>query len=100
VVALTVYMAICLTVKGNALTMPREDPEIISEITDIEIIAVNLSIRDLAILREKYGGDRWRKLKGKAYVLRKDGRAVLAEIHWYECHGIGRRDTKVKKELE
>jgi hypothetical protein len=80
--------------------MPRDEPEIVSEITDIEIIAVNVSIRVLAELRAKYGGRRWRKLKGKAYALRSDGRVVLAEVHFYECHGIGRRDIKVKKELE
>jgi hypothetical protein len=80
--------------------MPRPEPEIVSEITDIEVIAVNVSIRVLAMLREKYGGRRWRKLKGKAYALRNDGRTVLVEVHWYECHGIGRRDIKVKRELE
>jgi hypothetical protein len=61
--------------------MPQDPPEIISEITDIEVIAVNTSVRVLADLRAKYGGDRWRKLKGKAYVMRKDGRIVLAEVH-------------------
>jgi hypothetical protein len=80
--------------------MPPEEPELVSEITDIKAIAVNVSIRDLARLREKYGSTRWRKLKGKAYVLRTDGRIVLSEVHWYECHGIGRREVKVKKELE
>jgi hypothetical protein len=80
--------------------MPREEPEIVGDITDIEIIAVNLSIRELASLKEDYGGTRWRKLKGKAYVQRRDGRVVFSEVHWYECHGIGRRRMKVKKELE
>ena len=80
--------------------MSLEEPELVSEITDIEIIAVNVSIHDLAILREKYGGTRWRKLKGMAYVQNIDGSIVLAEVHWYECHGIGRRDIKVKRELE
>ena len=72
----------------------------ITEITEIEIIAVNLSIRDLAELRADYGGDRWHKLKGKAYIQRQDGRIVWAAVHWYECHSVGRRRTKVKKELE
>ncbi len=79
--------------------MPPSKPEIVSEITDIEIIAVNTSIRALPRLRQQYGGTRWRKLKGKAYVM-KDGRAVLAEIHWYECTGIGRREERVKFYLE
>jgi hypothetical protein len=80
--------------------MPKEEPELVSDITDIEIIAVGSSIRDLADLRREYGGDRWRKLKGKAYVLDEMGNTVLAEVHWYECHGIGRRRMKVKEELE
>jgi hypothetical protein len=29
-----------------------------------------------------------------------DGTLVLAELHWYEAHGIGRRDMKVKRLLE
>lgn len=33
--------------------MPHEEPEIIGDITEIEIIAVNLSIRDLAQLRRR-----------------------------------------------
>ena len=79
--------------------MPKEEIEIIGEITDIEIIAVNTSIRVLDQLRRRFGGDRWRKLKGKAYVVRH-GRVVFAEIHWYECHGIGRRRMKVTEYLE
>ena len=80
--------------------MPIYDFELVSEITDIETIAIGSNIRILDRLRQRYGGKRWRKLKGKAYIRRKDGRVVLAEVHWYECHGIGQRDLKVKKELE
>jgi hypothetical protein len=80
--------------------MPRNEPELLSDITDIETIAVGSSIRELADLRAKYGGTRWRKLKGKAYVADEAGNAVLTEVHWYECHGIGRRQMKIKKELE
>jgi hypothetical protein len=79
--------------------MPPKPPEIVSEITDIEIIAVNTSIRDLARLKSQYGGDRWRKLKGFAYVM-KQGTVVLAEVHWYECTGIGQREMRVKDYLE
>jgi hypothetical protein len=86
--------------KVNRLTMPREEPEIIGEITDIEIIAVGTSIRNLAQLRRQYGGTRWRKLKGKAYVVDEHDDVVLAEVHWYECHSIGRREIKVKEDLE
>lgn len=75
-------------------------PEIIGEITDIEIIAVGSSIRNLEALRRRYGGTRWRKLKGNAYVIDEEGNTVWAEVHWYECHGIGRREMKVKRVLE
>jgi hypothetical protein len=80
--------------------MPRTEPELLSEITNIEVIAVNTSIRVLASLRAKFGGNRWRKLKGVAYVRTADGEEFWAEVHWYECHGIGRRDMKVKRPLE
>jgi hypothetical protein len=75
--------------------MPPSKPDIVSEITEIETIAINRSIRELARLKKQYGGNRWRKLKGKAYVM-KNGQAILAELHWYECTGIGR----VKRELK
>ena len=78
--------------------MPYDEPEILGEITDIEIIAVSTSIRDLAELRREYGGTRWRKLKGIAFV-RENDKEFWAEIQWYECHGIGRRRTKVKRRL-
>lgn len=78
--------------------MPRNEPELLSEIRDIEIIAVGSSIRDLAALRKEYGGTRWRKLKGIAFV-RENDNEFWAEVHWYECHGIGRRRLKVKRRL-
>jgi hypothetical protein len=80
--------------------MPRSEVEVLSDIRNVEIIAVNTSIRMLARLREQYGGTRWRKLKGIAFVRTVDGEEFWAEIHYYECHGIGRRDTKVVRELE
>ena len=76
------------------------DFELLSDITDIEIIAVSNQIRDLAKLQEEYGQGRWRKLKGKAYIREVDGAVILAEVHWYECHGIGRRRMKIKRYLE
>ncbi len=72
------------------------DFEIVSEITDIETIAVGTGIRERARLRKFYGKGRWRKLKGIAQVRLADGTIRLAEIHWYEAHGIGKRDFKLK----
>ena len=74
--------------------------EIISEITDIETIAAGSSIRDIARLRRRYGKGRWRKLKGIARVWLRSGRIRLAELHWYEAHGIGKREMKRKRYLD
>ena len=62
--------------------------EIISEITDIESIAVGSSIREIARLRKQFGAGRWRKLKGVATVRLVNGRIRKVELHWYEAHGI------------
>ncbi|HEU0143368.1 MAG TPA: hypothetical protein VFQ47_01165 [Nitrososphaera sp.] len=72
------------------------DFKIVSEITDIETIAAGTGIRDRARLRKLYGRGRWRKLKGVAKVHLKSGRIRLAEVHWYEAHGIGKREFKLK----
>jgi len=74
--------------------------EIISEITDIERIAVGSSIRDLARLRKQFGKGRWRKLKGIATVRLANGRIRKVELHWYEAHGIGKRKLKIKRYLD
>jgi len=74
--------------------------EIISEIVGIEIVAVGRSIRDLARLNKVHGDGRWRKLKGRASVRLPSGRVRLAELHWYEAHGIGKRDYKIKRYLD
>jgi hypothetical protein len=74
--------------------------EIISEITDIEVIAVGSAIHDLARLRKQYGRGRWRKLKGIATVRLRSGRIRLAELHWYEAHGIGKKEIKRKRYLD
>ena len=70
-----------------------------SEITGIQVIATGRKLRLLPWLGRLYGKDRWRKLKGMALVELPDGRVVEAEIHWYEAHGIGRVDMKIKRLL-
>ncbi len=47
--------------------------DILGEIDDIEIIAVNRSIRELDRLQKNYGSGRWRKLKGIATIQLEDG---------------------------
>jgi hypothetical protein len=72
------------------------DFEIVSEITQIEPIAKGLGVRDRTRLRRQYGRGRWRKLKGVATVRLIDDTVHKAEVHWYEAHGIGRKEFKLK----
>jgi len=74
--------------------------EIIGQITDIETIAVASHIRILPMLRKQYGSGRWRKLKGMATVRLADDSIRLAEVHWFEAHGIGRRKMRIKRFLD
>lgn len=72
------------------------DFEIIGDITNIELIAVGKGIRDRSRLQKHYGRGKWRKLKGVAQVRLPDDTIHLAEIHWYEAHGIGKKEFKLK----
>ena len=54
------------------------DFEILGDIYDIEAVAVNASIRELARLKRMYGRGRWQKLKGIARVRLRNGRIRLA----------------------
>lgn len=74
--------------------------EIIGDITKIEIIAIGNKIRILTLLRERYGAGCWRKLKGIASVRLFDGTVRVAELHWFEAHGIGRRKIRIKRFLD
>jgi len=44
-----------------------------------------------------HGKGNWRKMKGVATVRLPDGSICRAEIHWFEAHGIGRKDIKIKR---
>jgi len=72
------------------------DFEIIGEITKAETIATGRLIHALARLRKLYGKGRWRKRKGVATVRLDDGTMHTAELHWYEAHGIGKKEFKIK----
>ena len=74
--------------------------EIVGDITDVEAIATGRGIRRLKYLRSRHGGRRWRKLKGKATVRLINGSIRLAELHWYEAHGVGRTGLKIKRFLD
>jgi len=70
---------------------------ILGAILDQETVAVGRNIRELSRLEETYGRGRWRKLKGIARIRFPDESSYTAEIHWYEAHGIGRREFKIKR---
>jgi hypothetical protein len=71
--------------------------EILSEIGDIETIAAGRGVYIRRYLERTYGKGRWRKMKGIATVQLADGTICEAEIHWFEAHGIGRKDFKIKR---
>lgn len=74
--------------------------EILGDIAHVETFAVGTSIREIVRLRKLYGRGRSRKRKGIARVRLEDGAVLLAEVHWYEAHGIGRRDFKIKRHVD
>jgi hypothetical protein len=74
--------------------------EVLGEITQVETIAVGNAIRDISRLRKLYGQGRWRKLKGVALIRLRSGRVRKAELHWYEAHGLGRKEIKRKRYVE
>jgi hypothetical protein len=76
------------------------DFEILGEITVLETIASGRAIRDLRRLQRNYGKGRWRKMKGSARIRLRNGDVRIAEIHWYEAHGIGKRELKRKRYLD
>jgi len=70
--------------------------EILGEISDIETFATGSGIREVARLRRIYGRGRWRKRKGVARIRLSNGSIHVAELHWYEAAGIGRKEFKIK----
>jgi hypothetical protein len=73
---------------------------IVSPIRDIEIIAIGKAIRQRKRLWKIYGKGRWRKVKGIASIKFSDGATCEAEIHWYEAHGIGAKEYKIKRIID
>ncbi len=73
------------------------DFQLLGEPWDVEIIARGSGIRDIARLRRLYGAGRWRKMKGLARIRLPGGPVRTAELHWYEAHGIGKKELKPKR---
>lgn len=76
------------------------DFEFLGEITVLETIASGRGIRDLRRLQRNYRKGHWRKMKGFARIRLRNGNVRLAELHWYEAHGIGKREVKRKRYLD
>ena len=74
--------------------------EILGDISNIETFATGARIREIGRLRRAYGRGRWRKRKGIARILLPDRSVHIAEVHWYEAAGIGRKEFKIKRLLE
>ena len=71
--------------------------EILGEISHIETIAEGRGVYIRRYLERTYGKGRWRKMKGIGTVKLTDATICEAEIHWFEAHGIGRKDLKIKR---
>jgi len=72
--------------------------KILGDIRNRKTFAAGKQIRELARLKKIYGKGRWRKRRGYAKVRRR-GKVFEAEIHWYEAHGIGQVEFKIKRRL-
>jgi hypothetical protein len=74
--------------------------KLVGQILHVETIASSKGVRERRRLRKLYGGRLWKKLKGTATVELTDGTICHAEVHWYEAHGVGKRELKIKRILE
>ena len=74
--------------------------KMLGPVRDVETIAAGEGVRVRQHLRRTYGRGRWRKMKGYATLRLNNGMVVEAEVHWFEAHGIGRKDFKIKRLLE
>ena len=78
-------------------TIDRSSSRFLGEISEIETFAEGSAIREVARLRRVYCRGRWRKRKGVARVQLPVGSVHVAELHWYEAAGVGRKEFKIKR---
>jgi hypothetical protein len=74
--------------------------ELVGPIANAEVIAAGPGVRVRSYLRKAYGQGRWRKMKGTGTIRLSNGALRVVELHWYEAHGIGQRDTKIKRYVD
>jgi hypothetical protein len=63
----------------------------------VETIAAGKNLKERDRLVKDYGNGRWRKVKGIGLVRSVSGELYQAQLHWFEAHGLGRFEMKVKK---
>jgi len=74
-----------------------DDFRLVGDLVDQETIAEASGIREIARLVKAYGRANWRKRKGLGTIELAAGQIRRAELHWYEAHGIGRVELKIKR---
>ena len=74
--------------------------KIIGRLEKVELIASGKALHDLNRIEKQYGKGKLRKLKGIAFVKLKNGKLRKAELHWYEAHGIGKKEIKRKRYVD
>ena len=74
--------------------------EVVGSIQHVGTIAAGPGVKVRSFLRKTYGRGRWRKMKGIATVRLANGNLRRVELHWYEAHGIGKWDLKIKNYLD
>lgn len=74
--------------------------EVIGPIRRLDGIARGPGVKVRSYFRKGYGHGRWRKMKGNATIRLPNGALREVELHWYEAHGIGKRDLKIKRYLD
>jgi len=84
---------------GSRYTRPGVQFEIVGEIRVLDTIASGHGVRSRRRLVRQYGRGKWRKMKGVAKIRLPDGTMIEAELHWYEAHGIGKKEIKFKKAI-
>jgi hypothetical protein len=73
--------------------------EVVHFLSAAERIASGPTLRARRWLNQRYGRGDWVKRKALAPVRFDDGTIRRAEVHWYEAHGIGKKNFKIKRTI-
>jgi hypothetical protein len=64
------------------------------------VVYLRYSGRAVGVVRTPSRQGYWRRMKGSARIRLRNGTIRLAELHWYEAHGIGKKEFKRKRYLD